>query len=124
MMATLTRQVTGRIAEEFAFQYLTRTLGWTVLERNWRCRVGELDIVAEDRNVLVIVEVRSRSGTAFGTPADSIAGAKAHQLQRLVPFLLNYLHRTDDQPLRIDAVAVHLNSGHVTSFDHLRNLCL
>ncbi len=124
MMATLTRQETGRIAEEFAFQYLTRTLGWAVLERNWRCRVGELDIVAQDRGVLVVVEVRSRSGPAFGSPAESIAGAKAQQLQRLVPFLLNYLHRTDAHPLRIDAVVVYVRFGQVTSFDHIRNLGL
>lgn len=124
MTTAATRQGTGRLAEEFAAQYLSRTLGWAVLLRNWRCRYGELDIVADERGTLVVVEVRSRSGLAFGSPAESVAGRKQRQLQRLVPFLLHHLHRAEDQPLRIDAVAVLVQREQVMSFEHIRNLSL
>src|SRR5690606_32731344 len=65
----------GARAEEACAQFL-RARGLVVLARNWRCRHGEIDIVAEDRGVVVFAEVRMRSGARFGGAAESITPAK------------------------------------------------
>ncbi|MDA1096392.1 MAG: YraN family protein [Chloroflexi bacterium] len=96
----------------FAQQAARRSLeaaGYRVIEENYRCRFGELDIVAIDGDCLVIVEVRSKSTSAFGTPEESISPVKARRLRFLVD-----AYRADriDTPLpinsRIDVVAVDL----------------
>lgn len=117
-----TRRQTGQLGEEFAAQYLSRTLGWTMIARNWRCRYGELDIVAQDASWLVVVEVRSRSGTNFGSGAESVVGAKLSQLWRLVPALLEDLGRKPDSVVRLDVISVTVRAQRVIGFEHLRRI--
>jgi putative endonuclease len=76
------RSALGRYGEAFAAEYLTGA-GLTVLDRNWRCRDGEVDIVAVEADVLVICEVKTRRGVEFGTPLDAVTPAKAARLRRL-----------------------------------------
>ena len=59
--------------------YLTGC-GFAILDRNWRCRLGELDIVARDGGALAAVEVKARSGTAYGHPFEAVTEAKLHRL--------------------------------------------
>ncbi|MGH3467738.1 MAG: YraN family protein, partial [Thermocrispum sp.] len=66
----------GQRGEQLAVEYLEQRLGCTVLVRNWRCREGELDIVGYDGRTLVVCEVKTRSGLAFGTPAESVTPVK------------------------------------------------
>jgi putative endonuclease len=75
-------QSLGARGESAAADYLVR-LGWTVLERNWRCREGELDIVAHDGSRHVVCEVKTRSSTDFGDPLEAITPEKAVRLRRL-----------------------------------------
>ncbi|RYD02724.1 hypothetical protein N752_23375 [Desulforamulus aquiferis] len=64
------RKKIGSIAEEEAVRYL-QELGWKLVQRNYRCRIGEIDIIARDpRGFLVFVEVRSRSGKGYGSPEE------------------------------------------------------
>ena len=72
----------GRRGEEVAAAYLKRA-GIRILDRNWRCADGEIDIVAVERRVLVICEVKTRSGTGCGSPLDAISRAKLRRLRRL-----------------------------------------
>lgn len=97
----------GRFGEELAASYL-RDAGLMILERNWRCPAGELDIVARDGEVLAFVEVKTRSSTAFGDPAEAVTRAKADRLRRLA---LSWLAEHRDQEsycpqLRFDVVSV------------------
>jgi putative endonuclease len=73
----------GRRGEVAAARYLTRRLGWTILDRNWRCRDGELDLVAYDGYRHIVCEVKTRSSLAYGTPAEAITTVKAARLRRL-----------------------------------------
>jgi putative endonuclease len=74
---------TGAAGEEFAAQYLLKR-GDEILARNWRIREGELDLVTLDRSGLIhMIEVKTRSSSAFGHPLESIDSAKAHRIQRL-----------------------------------------
>ena len=67
----------GRIGEEHAVEHLTG-LGWQVLDRNWRCNEGELDIIAHDPHAgaLVFIEVKCRSGLGFGDPLEAVTWRK------------------------------------------------
>jgi putative endonuclease len=76
------RAALGRFGEGVAADHLVAS-GLTVLARNWRCREGEVDIVALDGDVLVMCEVKTRRGVGFGTPLDAVTPAKAARLRRL-----------------------------------------
>src|SRR5664280_147204 len=72
----------GRYGEDVAVRHLLDA-GWQVLERNWRCRVGEIDIVARDGGVLVFCEVKTRSSALFGVPAEAVRPAKVRRIRAL-----------------------------------------
>lgn len=72
----------GRLGEQLAVDHLT-ALGYTILDRNWRCTLGELDIVALDGPTTVMVEVKTRSSVAFGHPLDAVTPQKLARLRRL-----------------------------------------
>ena len=74
----------GRFGEQVAADHLQQA-GLQILARNWRCRDGELDIIAWDphERCVVICEVKTRTGTAFGSPAEAVTPAKARRLRRL-----------------------------------------
>ena len=72
----------GRFGEELAARHL-QDAGLEILDRNWRCAEGEIDIVARDGDTLVVIEVKTRSGAAFGDPAEAVIAAKAARLRRL-----------------------------------------
>lgn len=76
------RTALGRYGEEVAARSLTDA-GLTVLERNWRCREGELDIVALEGDTLAVCEVKTRHETGFQQPAEAVSQAKAERLRRL-----------------------------------------
>ena len=76
------RSVLGRYGEALAVRYL-REQGMEVLERNWRCRHGEVDVVARDGDCLVICEVKTRRSSGFGEPVEAVTFAKARRLRRL-----------------------------------------
>ena len=97
--------------------------GLRVIEENYRCRWGELDIVATDGAALVAAEVRSRTVSSFGTPEESITRDKAHRLRRLVDHYRNArAHLALPDSTRIDVVAVDLGRrGEVAAVRVIRN---
>ena len=76
------RGALGRFGEQLAVRHL-EAAGLRILDRNWRCAEGEIDIVAVDGDTLVVCEVKTRTGTGFGDPAEAVVGAKAARLRRL-----------------------------------------
>jgi putative endonuclease len=99
----------GQRGEDIAVAYLRRQ-GYLVLDRNWRCPAGELDVVAREGETLAFVEVRTRRGERFGTPEESITPAKGAKLVELAQTYLQEKGLTD-QNWRIDVVAVELEQG-------------
>ena len=94
---------------------LLRAAGLTLLERNWRCRLGEIDLIAEDRGTVVFAEVRSRSGGGFGGAGESVTAAKR---ARLLAAARLYLSRRPESPCRFD---VFLVDGEPASVQWVRN---
>ncbi len=103
--APIDRQRLGGVAEERAAQHL-RAAGLRLLHRNYRCRMGELDLVAREGDTLVIVEVRLRSSSRFGGAAASITHAKRRRIVRATRHLLARYPSLQKWPVRFDAVLV------------------
>ncbi|MEJ6490082.1 YraN family protein [Leucobacter sp. USCH14] len=110
----------GAQGETIAGEYL-EGLGYRILDRNWRNRYGELDLVVADRSVVVAVEVKTRSGTGYGSPLEAITARKAARLRRL---LLDWVraHARSASGLRVDAIGIILRSGDAPHIDHLRGI--
>lgn len=94
----------GRYGERLAARYL-RDLGYAVLEVNWRCPQGEIDIVARDGRDLVVCEVKTRRGTGYGAPQEAVTPLKLARLRRLAAAWVDQ-HPGDYGDLRVDVLAV------------------
>jgi len=99
------KDAVGRFGEALAAEHL-RAAGLVVLDRNWRCPSGEIDLVATDGACLVFVEVKTRSSVAFGDPAEAVSKAKAARIRRLaIAWLADHpQHRCAE--VRFDVVSV------------------
>ena len=118
------RQVLGAWGEDLAVAHL-EAAGLQVLARGWRCRAGEVDVVARDGDELVVVEVRTRSSAAFGTPAESVVGRKAARLRRLAAAWLAASPPTwRVAAVRVDVVGVVRDRSGRTAprVEHLRDV--
>jgi putative endonuclease len=111
------RRETGRRGEEIAAAFLARS-GFRLLERNFRCRAGEIDLVAVDGETVVFVEVRSRTGVGRGTPLESVAWRKQVQVGRVARHFLT-LRRWHERPARFDVVGVRFDAD-PPAVEHVR----
>jgi putative endonuclease len=113
------RRGLGRHGEDLAARHLAAQ-GYEILERNWRCPAGELDLVARDGDCLAFVEVRTRRGPEMGSPEESVTLAKQ---ARLVILAETYLLAHDwPGPWRIDVVAVEMDAhSRLQRLDHYEN---
>ena len=114
------RKRLGEFGEKVAKLHLEDN-GYRVLETNFRCPVGEIDIVARKEDYLVFVEVRTRRGRGFGTPEESITPAKKAKLIELAYFYIQ-THQLSSPLWRIDVVAVELDvQGRTTRIEIIAN---
>lgn len=110
-------QALGTQGEQLAADYL-RAAGMEIIERNWRCRYGELDLIARDPAVTAFIEVKTRTGLGFGIPAEAVTFAKQRRIRRLA---LLWLAERDAPWLKIrfDVVSVLLPPGGQPEIKHL-----
>ena len=113
------KDVLGRFGEEVAARYLVEQ-GMRVVDRNWRCSVGELDIVAVDGSTLVICEVKTRRTDRFGAPVEAVTAGKAARLRRLAARWLAEHPDAHPVQVRIDVVGVLQPPRGATQVDHRR----
>jgi putative endonuclease len=110
----------GRQGEQMAADYL-KNAGLEIIQRNWRCSQGEIDIVATDGRALVICEVKTRSDVRFGTPLEAITRQKARRLRRLAAMWLVTQHVMYEE-VRIDVVGVLRTAPGQFSIEHVRGV--
>lgn len=103
------RQSLGRVGERLAARALEER-GYCILERNFRCQYGEIDLVARENADLVFVEVKTRRGTICGLPEEAVTARKARKLQEVAACYLDG-HNLPDCSWRIDVVAVQFSPG-------------
>lgn len=101
------RQRLGRLGERLAGDALEGR-GYRIIERNFRCRAGEIDLVAAEGEDLVFVEVKTRRGSAYGLPEEAVNERKARKLQEIAGYYLD-LHNLPGCSWRIDVVAVQFS---------------
>ncbi|WP_411721019.1 YraN family protein [Mycetocola sp.] len=107
----------GRRGEDLAARFL-EDAGYRVVERNWRCRQGEIDIIASKEDTLVFVEVKTRSGLAFGHPFEAITATKLARL-RVLAAAWCAEHHPRASRIRLDAIAVVAPRTGPASVEHL-----
>ena len=110
----------GRLGEQLAVDYLGGC-GLRILDRNWRCPDGEIDIVAVERQALVVCEVKARSGSTYGSPLEAIGVRKQARLRRLaVRWVI--AHGVYYDEIRIDAVGVRRTPLDGFVVEHIRGV--
>lgn len=116
----LTRREVGSRGEKLAVDFL-KGLGYKIVQMNFRCRQGEIDIIAQQGECLVFVEVRTKKSSDFGTPEESVTYSKREKLISLANI---YLQTLDSPPpsWRIDVVAVELTPDNkISRLEHIEN---
>jgi len=109
---------TGAQGEEIAGRYLLKKK-YKILERNYRCRYGEIDIIARQKKVLVFVEVKTRRSYAFGSPLEAVSLKKQRAISAVAQKYLQHAGLSSSAA-RFDVIAVHLNSSS-PEIEHIEN---
>jgi putative endonuclease len=114
------RQTTGQLGEKLAAEFLAKQ-GYQIIETNFRCKEGEVDIIAKDRDCLAFVEVRTKTSRMYGTPEESVTARKKEHLRNTAARYLE-IHPEFSALWRIDFVAVELTgAGKVLRLEVLKN---
>jgi putative endonuclease len=117
-MPTFDRRALGTAGESAAAAWL-EAHGYLLLARNVRSRAGEIDLIARQADLVIFVEVKSRTGVAFGHPREAIAARKQRRIAHLAAAFLQS-HRLDRCAVRFDAIAVRLGrEGEVLEIEHI-----
>ncbi|WP_235941424.1 YraN family protein [Paenibacillus puerhi] len=115
------RKQLGMQGEAGAASYLQEQ-GMSILDRNWRCRTGEIDLIAEEKGILVFVEVRTRNlSGAFGTPQESV---NLRKQRKMLETARVYIHRhgKHESQVRFDVVSIRMApDGTIAKLEHIRN---
>ncbi len=114
------KDVLGKQGEQLAVEYLQRA-GMRILDRNWRCAEGEIDIVAADRRALVACEVKTRSSTRYGTPREAVDWRKRRRLRRLAIRWVVANGVLFDE-VRVDVVEVLKDGRNGFTVEHVRGV--
>lgn len=109
------------LGEEAACEYLKKQ-GYRILERNFRKSYGEIDIIAQKEEVIVFIEVKTRTTSSFGSPFDAIAPQKLRQIIKGAKYYAYILHPDLPDNLRIDAIGVVVKDGNVVALEHRENV--
>ena len=112
-----TRDNLGAAGEKEASRYL-QSKGYKIITNNYRSRFGEIDIIVKDKNTTVFVEVKTRSSSKFGSPADSVSYFK---LQKLIKTSQFYISRFKVPDYRFDVIEISLQDGEFC-VNHLENV--
>ena len=111
---------TGKTGEQLALDYLLEK-GYRLVEQNWRCKLGEIDLVMQDKDTLVFVEVKSRTSDQFGSPEEAITPHKLKRMEKLAQYYLLQKHSSQDW--QIDLAAIMLDKNNKTGkINHLKNI--
>ncbi|MBP3196783.1 MAG: YraN family protein [Butyrivibrio sp.] len=120
----LNKRAVGDTKELLACNYL-KDEGAVILERNFRCRTGEIDIIAKDAKYLCFIEVKYRSGNSFGEPEEAVNFKKRKHICKVSDFYLYSKYKSFDLPVRYDVVAISQKDNIFTfkwiknAFDHI-----
>lgn len=113
------KQLLGKYGEDVAAKFL-QDRGYYIIDRNWRCSIGEIDLVAKYKSRLVFVEVKTRNGTGYGHPFEAITNSKVLRMRKLVSHWCVQNGALGSE-VRLDAIAVLVRGGRV-GIEHLKQV--
>lgn len=117
MVSSSRRVELGRLGEQMACEHL-ESRGYRILEKNFRTVEGEIDLIACKDGTTVFVEVKTRSGRAFGTPEESVTASKARTIRRVASA---YLARRSPGEVRFDVIGIEFGGGPQPELRHTEN---
>lgn len=105
------KQLIGKIGEDLTCEFLKREK-YIIIERNFRCRQGEIDIIAKDTKSqeLVFMEVKTRTSLHYGRPAEAVNNVKQHNIYKCANYYI-YKNRIENIPIRLDVIEIYIKSG-------------
>lgn len=109
----------GDIGEKAAVDYL-HNAGYDILERKYRSRIGEIDIIAKNKNILVFVEVKTRRNTTYGFPAEAVTYRKQQKIINTALCYLQQIHNTNIH-CRFDVIEIFLAENNGITYNHITN---
>jgi len=95
----------GELGEDIACKYLTQS-GYKIIERNFDCKLGEIDIIAKDKEYLVFIEVKTRTGIKYGEAKDAVNINKKKHIYRSAEYY-TYKYKLENKPIRIDVIEIY-----------------
>lgn len=113
------RHIIGKQGEQEAVDYL-KSKGYKIIERNFSCRQGELDIIATDEEYIVFIEIKTRTNIEYGLPSEAVTKRKLDHMLKTIKYYL-YIHHLENANVRIDVIEVFLTNGYF-SFNHLKQI--
>ena len=108
---------TGKLGEDIAVYYLKQN-GYVILDRNFECRQGEIDIIALDKKEIVFIEVKTRTSNKYGTPSEAVNKIKQKHMLQTIKYYL-YIRNLSDEFIRIDVIEVYINNN-VYKVNHIK----
>lgn len=114
------RRLLGQEIEDLAAEYL-KNQDYEIIDRNFQCKIGEIDIIARQDKKFVFVEVKSKTGSGFGSPEEMVTKRKQHKIIRCAEYYLKQKEQ-EDSSWRIDVIAVELGIlGEIKRIDLIKN---
>lgn len=103
------KHVVGKLGEEIAEKYLTQN-NYKIIEKNFSCSFGEIDIIAKDEEEIVIIEVKTRTNKNYGLPIDSVTKIKQKHMKKVAEFYLN-IRGFENENIRIDVIEIYIKNN-------------
>ncbi len=113
------RHIIGKIGEDVAMQYLLEK-EYKIIERNFSCKQGEIDIIAKDKQELIFVEVKTRANETYGRSIDAITYYKQKHLVKSIEYYL-FKHKIENLPIRIDVIEVYPKGENKYFVNHVKS---
>lgn len=104
-------QKLGKLGEDIISNYIQKQ-GYKILERNFECSQGEIDIIAKDKDEMVFIEVKTRTDISYGEASEAVTDTKKRHLINSIKYYI-YKQKLENHPIRIDVAEVYINKGKV-----------
>ncbi len=112
------RHILGKTGEEIATQYLIKN-GYKLLVKNFRCRQGEIDIIALDKNEIVFIEVKTRKNANYGHPIDAVDKRKQKHILNASKYYI-YINKLENRDMRFDVIEIYVKDKFY--INHIKNI--
>ena len=121
----LSKKQLGDLGEDISEIFLAK-MGYSIIKRNYRCRLGEIDLIAKDKNKIIFFEVKTRTNLNFGYPEESVNNLKVLKLKKLAIFFA-VSENMGDLDMQFDVISINLSgtcfSGNIKNIKNISEIC-